>query len=467
MSPPDKKRLKKTVFWEITVVMILLIAANIIISPKDLGFRDFQRYAVNPFLIVILLATIRYGTFWGYYATIVSSLYILLTPPYSISELLLRTPLVALFFALLLLFSQIQEKYAQEIKNLKNEIEEGKKRLGELNQSYEITLFLKDTYEKQILTQTTSMADLYRDAQKMYVLEKEALFSEILNLVKKYVEAQKCSLYTVKDNELHLECHLGYQDYEKKPQAKLSLTDEPYRLVYETRELVGITEEQFKQSILTHFPVYTCPLKTADDQLMAVVNVDMIGLLKFNQISRKTFSLLCEWASKAVENVISYKTIESKRIMDPEFRIYRYHYFFMRLEEALQNVRATGENFTLALIEINRWDRIIERYQVPVIKFTARTVAQQMRDFDLLALSEKDNQLFLLMPGLSEEDLTSLLKRLSKHMETMTLKPFADDTAMSLTISFIRNFKDMSSPLELVKKVADTGCDKVTIPFNE
>jgi len=467
LSLPDKKRLKLTVFWEITVVLLLLILANIIISPRDLGFRDFQRYAINPFIIVILLATIRYGTFWGYYASIVSSLFILLTPPYSISELFLRTPLVALFFALLLLFSQIQEKYAKEIKNLKNGIEESERRIGELNQSYEVTLFLKDTYEKQILTQTTSMADLYRDAQKMYVLDKESIFNEILNLVKKYVEAQKCSLYTVRDNELHLECHLGYQDYEKKPQAILSLADEPYRLAYETRELVGITEEQFKQSMLTHFPVYACPLKTADDQLMAIVNVDTISLLKFNQISRKTFSLLCEWASKALENVISYKTIESKRIMDPEFHVYRYHYFFMRLEEALQNVRATCENCTLALIEINRWDRIIERYRVPVIKFTARIVAQQMRDFDLLALSEKENQLFLLMSGLSEEELNDLLRRLSLQMKTMSLKPFDDGTALCLTISYICSFNNMSSPQEIVNKLADTSCDRVIIPFNE
>ncbi len=463
-----EKRLKKPEFWEITVVLILLIAANVMISPRDLGFRELQRYAINPFLIVILLATIRYGAFWGYYATIVSSLYILLTPPYSISELLLRTPLVALFFALLLLFSQIQERYALKIKDLEHEVEEGKKRLGELNQSYEVNLFLKDTYEKQILTQTTSMTDLYRDAQKMYVLEKEALFNEILNLVKKYVEAQKCSLYTVKGNELNLACHQGYQGYqefEEKPRALIPLTDEPYRLVYETRELAGITEEQFKQSVFSHFPVYACPLKTADDQIMAIVNVDTISLLKFNLISRKTFSLLCEWASKAVENVISFKTIESKRIMDPEFRVYRYHYFYMRLEEACQNATATCEQFTLALIEIKDWDKVFERYQVPVIKFTARMLAQQMRDFDLLALSEKDNQLFLLMAGLSKEELTPLFERLSTQMQSMTLKPFKDDTELRLSISFTSDFKDKRSPQELIEEVVDPTCKRVTIPF--
>jgi len=467
LSPPDEKRQKRSVFWEITAVLIILITANIALAPRDLGFLELQRYAVNPFLVVILLATVRYGTYWGYYATIASSLYILLTPPYSVSGLLLRTPVVALFFAMLLLFSQLQEKYAARIKRLESEIDEGKKRLAELNQSYEVTLFLKDTYEKQILTQTRSMADLYRDAQKMYVLEKDALFTEVLNLVKKYVEAQRCSLYTVSGSEMHLVCHLGYQEYDEKPRTVIPLDDEPYRIVYETREMVAITEEQFKQSLLSHFPVYSCPLRTSDDQIMAIVNVDSISLLKYNQISKKTFSLLCEWSSKAVENVVSYNTIESKRIMDPELKVYRYHYFFLRLDEAVQNARATGEDFTLALIEINRWDRIVERYQTPVLKFTARMLAQQARAFDLLALSEKDNQLFLLMAGISLQELAELERKLSAQMKTMTIRPFSDESELSLEIRLVGDFKDKSSAHQILSEIHGPSCRRVTIPLQD
>lgn len=459
-----RERTKHPILWEVLIIFFAIVLCNRLLFPEDPGFNKLHQLIVNPFLFFILIIVIRYGISWGLLTTLLSSAYLLLIPPYDFKTILSRLPVIALYFSVLMIFGQLHEKSARKISKLNEELEDSKEKYQSLNERYETTLFLKENYEKKILSQTTTMADLYRDAQKMQELNTGSLFEEILNLTRKYVEAQKCCLYIIEDDMLKLRASIGYFDYEEKPKQQIRLTEDPYRMIIEKKELISITESQFKQSIISKIPVYMGPIKTSEGEMLGILTVNTISLLKFNQLSRKTFSLICDWVSKAIENAISYKVSEAKRIMDPECKIFRLNYFLMRLEESIFFAKRTGFNFYIFIVTIQNWENIIERYKKPTLKFISRIIGQIIGEMDILSLSDKENELMILMSEKNDESTEDFLERLNEEIKTFNLKPFKDDSSLRLLINYTGDFQSKSSPEELIKEAVESPREQILIP---
>lgn len=463
-----KKYVTNPVFLEITAAAIVLVAINVALFPRDPGFRGLLAWLpIHPFIILILLAAVRYGTGWGLYAAILSTAYFLIVPPLTMADLAIRLPGVATFFALLLIFGQIHDRFAGKISDLTRQHEESEKKYQTLNENFELTSFIKENYEKKLLTQTTTMADLYKDAEKMQVLEIDELHGEITGIARKYLEAEKCSLYMLEGGGLVLKSHRGYEKSDAPPPAGLDLRDEPYRLILEEKKMVSINEAQFKETVISNIPVYSAPLIDNRDNVIGIINVDALSMLKFNATTRQAFLLISSWASKALDNALAFRESESRRIIDPEFGIFRSNYFLARLTEALQNARDTGARFTFMGAEIQDWDKIPEKNRKGTYKFVSRIIAQSIRDYDILAKSRKENELWILMPGASKEGVEKFIQKLGGEMSTINLKPFGDETGLRLRISHGDDFSKATGSAEIIAEALGAGGTHVDITAGE
>jgi len=443
------ERLKLPPFWEITVLALILIGVNFLFFPDDPGYHNIS---LNPFLFLLLLTVVRYGTVWGYYAAGISVFYYMLTPPYSLDALLSRFLEVVLFLVVLLVFGAIQGGYAVKIKTLEEKVKEEEDKYRELNERYGVISFLKENYEKKILTQTTTMADLYGDARNMQVLDMEELYREIHVIIQKYVEAEKSSLYILEGNMLKLKSFRGYED-ETKPEEEISLSQNPYKMVFEREDLVGINESQFKETIISDLPVYCGPLKNSGGDIFGVLNVNNIRLLNFNRINKKLFSLICEWSSKAIENARSYKIAEGRRIITTDTQIFKYEYFLMRLEDAYMASKETDTVVVFLLIEIMNWENVLSENKKSVLKFVARTIQQNMRDFDVLAHFEKEYEFALLMTQADDKEVKFFINNLMEKIELFSLKPFGDNSTLKLRINSTENLKNYKSIDDIIAGV--------------
>jgi hypothetical protein len=458
------KNLKNPIFQEITGLFAILVFLDLILFPGEYGFREVQRIAINPFVLLILLTVIRYGTIWGYYAAVLSAAYLVITPPLTLNHFLGFFPEIALFFILLLVFGRVHDAMAKKIRDLGIEADEGKKKYRQLNEQYEVLSFLKENYEKKILMRPTTMADLYKDAEKMQALDVNALHEEIVRVVIKYVEAQKASLYWVDGKWLKLKHAEGYRDYETKPRGQIDVEEEPYHTVIEQGEVVSINEGDLKEALINRSPLYMGPMKDLEGNVRGILSVDSLSMLKFNPISRKTFSMICDWASKAIENALSYEISESRRIIDPELGVYRPHYFLMRLEEALINAKKTGAEFTYLSIEVLKWNEVIEKHQIPTLKFIARILGQHLRDFDILALTDRKQEFQILMAQIAEGSLKEFFEEVSGEMLTINLKPFNDKETLRIRVSYRRDLAKTNSVEDLVASVRGPDVPHIILP---
>jgi len=223
-----EERKRYGILIEIMVFTIILIIINYLFFPNDIGFHKSKDF--NPSLLLFLLIVSRYGTRWGYCALAISVCYYMFPPPYGKDFFMERLPSVSLFFILFIVFGAIQSKYAVKLKNLEEKLDEQNNINSVLNERYKIASFLKENYEKKLLTQAVTMADLYGDARNMQILNVEELYREVHKILQRYIETEKSSLYILDNNILKLKSYLGYGEGEK-PREEINISESPYNVV--------------------------------------------------------------------------------------------------------------------------------------------------------------------------------------------------------------------------------------------
>lgn len=448
-----RDRTKYPVFWEINIFAFILIVINIFLFPGDPCYIKIHSFAINPFLLFILFIVFRYGPDWGFYSVIISTLYFIFIPPHGMNFLLYRLLEIVVFFVILLFLGPLQTKYVKKIKELEEKLEEADSKYRELNECYEINSFLKDNYERKILTQTSTMTDLYQDARNMQNLEPDGLYKEIPETVIKYVEAEKVTLYILEGNVLRLKSYTGYYDYEEAPKESIEIRESPYNMVFEKRELFSISQEKFKETVMSDMPVYIAPLKKSDGEMFGVLNINTISFLKFNRVTERIFLLLSGWCSRAIENALSYKISEGRRIIRPDTQIFKYEYFSMRLEEAFLAAQNTGVDFILILIKILDWQKLPSAKETSVLKFVSRIIGEYIKDFDLLAHFEHEWEFAVLKHKMKDDNIDDFISAIQKKMEHFSLKSFEDDSVLKVKIVYSSPFSCVKSLEEIISEI--------------
>jgi hypothetical protein len=446
-----RNKTKYPVFWEINIFALILIVINIILFPSDPGYAKIHSIAINPFLLFILFIVFRYGTNWGFYSVIISTLYFIIMPPHVIN--LYRLMEIVVFFVILLFLGPLQTVYVKKIKKLEEDLQESDSKYRELNERYEINSFLKDNYERKILTQTSTMTDLYQDAINMQNLELDGLYKEIPKTVIKYLEAEKVTLYMLEGDLLHLKSYAGYYDDEEPPKNRIEIRKAPYNIVFEKKEFISISQEKFKDTVIYDMPVYISPLKKSDGEIFGVLNVNTISFLKFNRVTERIFLLLSDWCSKAIENAMSYKISEGKRIVRPDTQIFKYEYFSMRLEEAFLTSKNTGVDFILVLIKILDWQKLPPAKEISVLKFVSRIIGEHVKDFDLLAHFEHEWEFAVLKHKIKDDNIDDFISAIQTKMAHFSLKPFEDNTVLNVKIVYASSFSTVKSLDEIISEI--------------
>ncbi len=448
-----RDRTKYPVFWEINIFAFILIVINIFLFPGDPCYLKIHSLVINPFYLFILFIVFRYGPHWGFYSVIISIIYFIFIPPYGMNTLVYRLLEIVVFFIILLFVGPIQTKYVKKIKELQEELQKSDSKYRELNERYEINSFLKDNYERKILTQTSTMTDLYQDAKDMQNLELDGLYKEIPEIVMKYVEAEKVTLYILEGNVLYLKSYKGYYDYEEAPKERIEIRESPYNMVFEKKELFSISQEKFKDTVISDMPVYIAPLKNSDGDMSGVLNINNISFLKFNRVTEKIFLLLSDWCSRAIENAMTYKISEGRRIIRPDTQIFKYEYFSMRLEEAFLTAQNTGVDFILILVKILDWEKLPAAKEPSVLKFVSRIIGEYIKDFDLLAHFEHEWEFAVLKHKLNDDNIDELISAIQKKMEHFSLKPFEDDSILKVEIVYSSPFSCKKFLEEIISEI--------------
>jgi transcriptional regulator with GAF, ATPase, and Fis domain len=236
----------------------------------------------------------------------------------------------------LLLFAIIVGSFCDSFRHKINDIEikrqEDKKHLKLLERQNNLLKKKNRELSNQIMEETTTLQTLYEMAKKLCTLDKQVLYSAVMDILVEHLKVEICSFYILKEDSLHLVACNDRDNVSQSKPKEISIEDchiikkaiKEERVV-SLREFTYNNEPYFKHRIMAA-PVFS----KADNNVIGVITIEKIPFEQFNPKTVRVFSLIAEWTSKAMANIMLFAETEEE-LADRERVLLE---FLLHLEEA-------------------------------------------------------------------------------------------------------------------------------------
>jgi len=472
-------RKKIDIFIEMIAFIALIMLINFMVMRSDMGFHKVNP---NPLWIVIIMVAARYGTGWGALsALMVSSIYLLTLPWNSAgltSQLYARTPGVILFFIIAFILGETCNSLKKYVKAAEEESARKKNEVKGLTEKYTALEHVKKELETKVLGHHLTISSLYETARRLSQLQLEEVYPAVLETVKEYIEADKCSLYMLDNDRLGLKSYLGYETPETPPKTIAVEGNTLWRNiqnaeVFTMREQLQASGEPQKNVTKNQLPsIVCCPVKFGTGNVIGMVNIEQLSFVKFHDASINLFSIISEWASRSIETAMRYKDAEKMRINDPLFDINSYKYFQKRMEEELQNAKRYTTVFSLLLVRIEGISLLSKDHYEEILGSLVRAFSGIFRKVDLICHFSDEETLAVILPFTPAEGTLIVKERVKKELlqfytlwhEVLTKE--ASDTRILLGVNTYRQDQEdadafINIALEVMEDIhREKGADK-------
>jgi len=405
---------------------------------SDMGFIGA---IINPYWVVVVFIAIRYGSLQGFMAGLACSAALLISVSYNVSlEKQLefsKIPIQQLelsgFFILIgfLVGSERDRanvtlrKWREKHNFLRDEFEA-------LTMEHMAIKNVNTELQGRILGQTETVNTIYEAAKELVTLKIDQLYPSIVNLTKKMVGADKCSLYLWENKRYVLKAQAGWKPEEVEKKAVLNEKSGIIKKAIAENAVTTVVDI-FKNDGLEWVegvdPCIASPLYFGEqiDTPSGFVIIDEISFLKFNPDNIRFFTSLSDWISKSLDNVQEVFSVRRKDLYDDELKIFNYAYALRKLNEELLTVQVTGRLSVAMLIKIKEVNKISEKQTPPLAQSLIKALDKALRASDTLAKYSTADAFIIILPGANIENSEIVKNRIREQVQKAGLKPYNDD----------------------------------------
>jgi hypothetical protein len=275
---------------------------------------------LHPYLAIILLIACRYGTSAGLGAAAASLFtYVLLgyTLLGNISFIVTwpHANIIVGFVVMALIAGAFSDFWSGKADEQARRAAEATEKLKVLKTQNEVLEAANREMRSRIMGETETIGSLYEMAQKLTTLEERFLYPAVLDLVAQYVGAHKCSFYLLEGDSLKLVAQKGWADVPESAQRVNVIAGKSIMAkVVKDRQLHSLKDLAYQEEELEAGDKVICaPLKSpVDGRILGTIAVEKIPFKSFNAHALKTFSIIADWASRALTNVTIFSQLEEK-----------------------------------------------------------------------------------------------------------------------------------------------------------
>lgn len=354
-------------------------------------------------------------------------------------------------------FVQLEDQ-ASEVMRIQAENNQMKNSLTDIRKLDEKNRMLSARLSSlQTLTRVISKSLNYNDVVK-----------ESLNVVQQVVNAEKCSIWLIDENNgnLILKEAIGWKDEEKEKNN--SYPSEDAGLVgqaLKTGKPMSSTEQQQDYTSMTtgsRMPSKACsPLKHGEKNL-GVINIEKFTEnVKIEQEEIRMLELISTLSSVAIENANLFKKTEDLANKDGLTKLFTRRYMENFLDGELEKSRRYNHPLSIAMTDIDHFKSFNDTYghQIGdfVLEETAKVLRSLVRNVDLPARYGGE-EFIAILPETEYKGAFAFAERLRKAIEGKTYTDAKTGHKLRVTISIgVASFPLHSKEkTELIKK-ADTA----------
>lgn len=420
----EKNQTPLKIIGELSLFSIIIGASNIIFA----GYPGFFNFPFNPYIDFSLIVAAYYGKYYGFYSLLASAFTIALPLPFvlylmrgqisfiSYWKKLGRDSIVPFAIGIIgvyvfgLIRDALTSRSVRDRKKLKEISRDKATLMKEVKALRTVNLEL----EQRVSGQDNSLTTLYTQIQSIKSLDLEKALHALLETVKQFSDAGKCSIWEHKPdlNKLILSATLGWNSGERV-NTELPDTDCIEGWVVRNNTIFSakmLLQYDNLRQMDTGRNLFTIPIH-AGRKVWGILNIEEMPFEKYNLYTERIIQLIVTLASGALEKALEYETVLKQAETNPITGLPSFMHFSQILTNELKRVKLEKGKLSVIIAEIQNFGVLSDKYGHDNV---LRLIVKLIETMTLISENKArffhykgENQIVILYPNL-DFDGTSL-----------------------------------------------------------
>jgi hypothetical protein len=402
--------------WEAALGLLLVASLNHAVWPRDPGFRASP---INPYLVVVLLIGIRYGSYAGFLSGLAAA-GVFLVSATLLRDLPLNADLVGTdrssVAAVLVLSGILVGGFVQSLHEgalfHRDRADAAVRELNHIRQQVLIspTAPAERERERTESAESSPIVDVLERIRNMKVMPDSQIYQTVLDVLQFHFGAESSAIYLLKDLELSLcasrDRHSAYRFPER-----LSAEEGVTGLALRTGKVV--TTVDLKDGIGGPF-VISGPLLGRHGPARGLVAIRQIPFLKVGPALLSRLANLLEWTSECLSDPRRVgggrPAVPAEVRREPLGRSYLR--FF--LEAALLQAQENNLKIGLLLFRIGDYAAMVPGRRLETWRATTRVLMTCIRTYDCLCMTDQADLLAMVLVAPKVDCSAAVLERVRR-----------------------------------------------------
>ncbi|MBM7624817.1 GAF domain-containing protein [Sporohalobacter salinus] len=351
--------------------------------------EEFLTLNVHPLLIVTAVISLRYGNYLGLLSATIASFtfgtayYLLGKDLYLLVMDFKYYKFLLMFYFAAVLLGRFRDNYEMKLRNRKREYQQLKTNYDQLQKNYEQIEMVNSELKKQIVEAEDSILSLYQIASSLERLDSEEVYTEVMGVLTKFLEAEVVSIYLLNDRGdfLRLKLRLGE---ESRLQNSIELEEfSALQLVVSEQKVIKKSGQHRRDTPLLSAPIIN------QEEVIGIINIEKMNFNRVTDYNYNLFKIIIDWINQALARAVLVEDRTNGTKYHKETGIMKYEDFKERLAEEKKRKERYGmeysllkfKNKALALVDIDR-------------KFQ-----QLVRGVDVISYDQQQDIIYVLLPA--------------------------------------------------------------------
>jgi GGDEF domain-containing protein len=434
--------------------LILIVGAVNLFFADDPGFASL--YYI-PYLLASVLIAAIYGAGWGFFtfgasAAVVAGgipfLFYLVSDEWS-TDGFWRTLFFDSYIAgavgllCIYLFGVIRSTGLSRTNELRERVHSLARENWLMKRKSDALFKVNRELDERVSRQQESITSLHTQFRKLDTLDVTQVLDVLLETVEIFTRATEASVWRYEESRknLRLVASRGW-DPNESVETALPVEGTIEGWVYRNNSLFSVRmllQYDNLAKMDTGRNIITIPLYISQ-RVWGVLNISEMPFEKYNFYSERILQIIASLAGHSIEKAVAYESIIRKEEIDERTGLPLFSQFFRTLEEEVKRAGVQKSTFSIILIELTNYDRLVEENGSDAAKGVVKEISEALQtisDRQAYCFQYKEEfQLALLIPGLDIDGVSLFSLETLEKINTGDWKILGEPAPVEAVIGF-------------------------------
>jgi polysaccharide biosynthesis protein PelD len=285
--------------------------------------QRFTEFSPHPFWIIVLLASVHYGTNEGLAAAALCAVVLLAgnMPEQGFDEdrsawLLRVTADPVLWILASLVLGEIRSAHQRRHDSVRRDLAQARRELAAITEAYQSLTEVKNGLEVRVAAQLQTVQAVYRASRSIERQDIGEVLVGIVDLVRAVLAPRKFSVFLLNGSVLEAGANEGW-----RPDDRFTRDFEASSPLFQAvvgRRQVLVVADPAHEAVLAGEGLLAGPLVSEQTgEIVGMLKIEQTGFKSLNLSSIQHFRILCDWIGTALANAQRVEVLESGRYLDP------------------------------------------------------------------------------------------------------------------------------------------------------